>query len=536
MAALAATLATAGAATAQPAKPTVEFRLRSVTDLFGKAQYVAGLAGQEDVVKQVWEVIKGFSADGKDLEGFDLTRPFGVYATLTADVADSPVVILVPVADRDKFLNLLKERAQLDPKRNDDGTYKLPLPEDAANPFIDSVYLRFANDYLYIGRTPKDLDPKGLIAPKDFFAPADPAVASLLVRVDTIPADMRAFLIGQLELAFAEQRKMNAANEDPAEKAALDFVGDVGIGTIKTLLEDAKDVGVRVLIDEKAEELSAELTLTAKPGTTLAKNLASLGGQTSLPAGIVGGKGAAARGSVKAALPADARARLGKLIDAVGQEAVKKGDGVEAVVIQKIVDTLSPTLKAAELDLAASLSAPDAKGRHTLLVAAAVKEGAGIEKLAKEFAPFAGKEAEFAFDVEKVGDFTLHKVTLKDVPPEFEKVFGTKTVWLATSDKLIAASIEPDGTALKAGLKAQAVAVPVLGVELSAAKLVPLFDPDLKPDELKALLKDTFGDGEPAGKDTVTITVTGGEKLTATAKAKGKAVQLLLSLQQFKLP
>jgi hypothetical protein len=214
---------------------------------------------------------------------------------------------------------------------------------------------------------------------------------------------------------------------------------------------------------------------------------------------------------------------------------VKKGGDKEGPVWQKVFDAVSPTLKAAELDLAAALTGPDAKGNHTLLVAARVKEGKGIEKLAKEFAPHGAQAADFDFDVEKVGNFTLHKVTLKEVPPEFEKVFGTKTVWLATSDDLIAASVEPDGTALKAGLKAQAVPVPVLNVELSAAKLIPVFAQHLKPDEVKALVKDTFGDVDPAGRDTLTVTVTGGEKLTATAKLKGKAAQMLFSIRGIKI-
>ena len=39
------------------------------------------------------------------------------------------------------------------------------------------------------------------------------------------------------------------------------------------------------------------------------------------------------------------------------------------------------------------------------------------------------------------------------------------------------------------------------------AKLIQLTQPDLKPDELKALLKDAFGDGPTAGKDTIGLSV-----------------------------
>lgn len=132
---------------------------------------------------------------------------------------------------------------------------------------------------------------------------------------------------------------------------------------------------------------------------------------------------------------------------------------------------------------------------------------------------------EFKLDVEKVGDFNLHRIDIKQVDDKFETTFGTKTIWLATSDKNIALSIEPDGKALRAGLKAKAIPVAVVSVDAAVAKLLPLFNPNLKPDELKALLKDAFGDGATAGKDTVAFSVTGGDRLTVKFVVKGKAIR-----------
>jgi hypothetical protein len=93
--------------------------------------------------------------------------------------------------------------------------------------------------------------------------------------------------------------------------------------------------------------------------------------------------------------------------------------------------------------------------------------------------------------------------------------------------------VEPDGATIRAGLKSKAVIVPILSVDLAIAKLVPLVAKDLKPDELKAILKDAFGDGGSAGKDTLTVTITGGEKLTVKAKVKGKGVRLFFAVRQF---
>src|SRR5437016_6263463 len=100
LAALTVTLLACGRASAHPnAGPTTEVRLRSVNDLVDKFEYVAGLAGKEDAVKQVRELIKVLSADGKGIEGIDPKKPMGAYAVLTKEVESSPFVIMLPVAD-----------------------------------------------------------------------------------------------------------------------------------------------------------------------------------------------------------------------------------------------------------------------------------------------------------------------------------------------------------------------------------------------------------------------------------------------------
>ena len=526
LAALAAVFAFGPAAHAQPAKPapTVEVRLRSVNDLLTKAEYVGGLIGQEDAVKQVREIVKQLSADGKGIEGIDPKQPFGATATLTADVVNSSFTLMVPVADKDRFLNLLSTRLNLSPEKADDGSYKVAVP------VISEVYLRFANDYVYVARTQKDLDPKKITAPKDFFAKDDGAVGSVIVRFDQIPAELKTFVLGQLELGVKEQRKKNGANESPAQKAALDWVGDNIAGGIKTLLDDAKELQARVFIDEKTDDLSAEITLTAKSGSTLSKNIASLAGKTSIPAAIVGGKDAAVRVTAKAGLPEASKKDLGAVVDSGIDEILKQVPAGEKELAERVLKTLAPTLKAGELDMAFSLT-PTEKG-YTVIAAVGVKKGKDIEALAKDlakqFGPMIGDAVAFDFDVEKIGNFNLHKVTVNVLPPEVEKVFGTNKVWVAVSDDYIAVSVEPEGKALREGLKAKAVTVPVVSIEVAAAKLVPLVARDLKPDEVKAILKDAFPDGA-AGNDTVSITLTGGDQLTLKGKLKGKAVRLAAS-------
>ena len=526
LAALVAMFAFGPVANAQPAKtePMVELRLRSVNDLLTKAEYIGGLVGQEEVVKQVAEIAKQLSADGKGIEGVDPKRPFGAQATLTADVISSSFVVMVPIADQERFLGLLSDRLQLAPEKANDGTYKIAVP------IINEVHLRFANEYVYVGRTAKDIDPKTIPTPKAFFAKDDGSIGSVIVRIDQIPAELKDFVIGQFELGIQEQRKNNAANETVMQKVALDWFADNVTGGLKTLLEDAKALEARVFVDEKTDTLSAELSLSAKPGSTLAKNIASLAGKTSVPAAIVGGKGAAVRLTAKAGLPDGAKQNLGKVVDAAIAEILKEVPEGEKQLAERVLKTLAPTLKAGELDAAMSLT-PGAKGGYTVIAAAGVKKGKEIETLvkdlAKQFGPAIGEAVVFDFDVEKIGNFNLHKLTVNLLPPEAEQIFGTNKVWVAISDDYIAVSVEPDGAALKAGLKAKPAPVPALSVEVAAAKLVPLIAQGASPDEVKAILKEAFGEGSPSGKDMVSITLTGGDKLTLKGNLKGKTIRLV---------
>ena len=516
------------APTLAQAEPTIEFRLRSVNDVLDKVEYVAGLAGQEEAPKQIRALVKQLSADGKGVEGIDPKRPFGAYAVMTEDVASSPVVVMIPIADKARFLEMLKERLSITPEKAAGDTMKVFVP------LINELHMKFVNDYLYLTLRAADLDAKKLVTPKAFFATDDGAVASLLVRIDRIPAEVRKVVVGQIELKMNEERKKKPDGETDAQFKLKNMVFDALVGGGKGVLDDCKELALRILIDAKSDELSAEITLTPKAGTTAAKNFASLAGKTSLPAGIVGAKNTVARAAGKIEMTADLKKQLKVVVDGLVEEELKKAG--DRAVAEKIFDALTPTLKAGELDYAAALIGPDAKGKHALLAALAVKDAKEIEKLLKEYAPFIPEDAAKAtFDVETIGAFTLHKVEVKHLDEKFEALFGTKTFWLAVSADCVALSIEEDGAAIKAALKAKPAATTAQGIEVSMAKIVPLTDNNLKPDELKALLKDAFGDGPTAGKDTVTVAVEGGDKLRIKVKMKGKALRLLTTLDQFKV-
>jgi hypothetical protein len=532
---LAALVFTGGFVSAEPAAtgPTLEVRLRSVNDLLDKAEYVAGLGGKEETIKQVRELLKGLSADGKGIEGVDPKKPIGAYGTLEKAVETSPFVLFIPIADQEQFLKALNKHANIMPEKADDGTFKVSVP------FINELNLRFANGYLYISQKAKDLDTKTLIKPAAFFAQDDGSVLSILLHIDHIPAELKTLALGQIELNINEKNKENAKNLNAAEKQLQKFGSDLALAGVKGLIDDGKDLSVKLFADPKSDDISAEVSFTPTSGSPTAKNFTSLAAKKSVPAGIVGAPvNPVARGNVAIAVTEGMKKDYAAAIDTLLADALKKTPAGQEEELKKIVAALTPALKAGDLDAAGAFIGPDAKGHYQVIGASAVKEGKGIEKVLKDLVKQHGQEIEgvvsIKFDAETIGDFALHRIDLKQTDDQFDRIFGTKTVWLATSDKYIAFSIEPNGDSIRKGLAAGAVPVSVVSVDVALAKVIPLVRPDLKPDEVKALLKEAFGDAGPTGKDTATVTIEGGQRLTAKFVVKGKALRMFSELEETK--
>jgi hypothetical protein len=532
LAAAAVTFLTAGLATAQPAKPAVELRVRSVNDLVDRFEYIAGLLGKEDEGKQVKELLKNLAADGKGIEGIDPKKPIGAYAILAEPVDASPIVVMVPVADEERLLKMLKERFNIEPEKGEDGTLKANVPQ------LNEIHIRFANGYLYGAKNAKDLAVKGLATPKAFFAVEEKAVAALAFHIDRVPADLRKFALAQVEKGLAEQQKMAADTDTPAEKKGKEIGFDVTMSLAKAILEDGTEVAVRLYAEPKTDDLWAEVSLAGKSGSAMAKNFASLGGRPSHPVAIVGAD-TVARGNIKFALTDELMKQYKAGIEDALKEAIKDAPAEMKEVAEAGIAAIKPTLAAGELDAAIGLLGPDSKGRYQLVGAVAVKDGKKIEEFVKDtvkkFGGAVENDVEFKFDTDKVGDFTLHKVVIKkDTDEKFQKLFGTKTVWLATGDKCVAFSIEEDGAALKKGLKAKPVPAAMLAGEVSASRILPLADMELKPDEIKALVKDALGNDPKAGEDVIRFAIEGGDKLAMKISLKGKAVRLFAGMQALK--
>ena len=323
------------------------------------------MPGRKTSFRGVKFILKNLQAAGKESRG-SIPRPFGLYVNLSEDPVQSPVTVMVPMVDQDQFIAMLKERLDITPEKVEGEVLKIDLPEAAKNPVIVLIYVRFANEYMYVARSAADLDAKGLIAPKTYFAKDDAGVGLDPVRGDGSRRRSRHFHRPGRTQHRRMRRRKNAANENPSEKAFLDWLTDVGVGGLKAFLDESKEFNVRIFIDEKADEMSAEVVaLTPRTGTAMARYIASLGKQMSIPAGIVSADGRGWACQRENRDDSDLRQGFGKVIDEVMADALRKVNEPEKESVEWGVQDAAHPPSRPVVSMWPPLPGPDAKGKHT---------------------------------------------------------------------------------------------------------------------------------------------------------------------------
>lgn len=508
------------------AEPTVELKIKAIKDLLPLAEYLGDLGGQAEQAEQGAKFIEAMAGKKGVIEGIDITKPIGFYATMTPAVVDSPMVVLVPVGDETAFLNLLKSKLNLAPEKGEDDVYTVVVPN-----VPPKVYFKFHKGYVCVAVHSKAaLDEKSLLDPKEFFAKPESAILSLAVHLERIPAEVRKTVLGQIELKLADEKAKAA--KTPVEEKAKALALDATLSGLASLMNEGKTATMKFNIDPKSDDIALEFALTAKDGTDL-KSLLVSSAKRKAVATLAAAKDAIVSVAVNLQVPESMKKKYEELIDLVIADGLENAKGNDRDGAKRVFDVIEPTLKSGVLQMGLAMT-PSTSGKHELLTALRVVSGKEVEKLAKEFAPFIPEEqVKIKFDVEKSDSAALHEV----IPPannDIEKVFGKGSVWLSMADDLFVVGLAPDGSAAKKLAATVAGPSPILAVEASLARLMPLAEPNTKPEIFKVLGQEVFADGKPAGKDTLKLNVAGGESLNVNLSIKGRAAKFLALLQKKK--
>jgi len=220
---------------AERVPPAVEVRVRAAADMLDVFDYLIKLVPNDEQYQQYLKMAKTFGESKTGFLGLDPKKPIGAYVGIADDVADSPVVLMVPVAVEADFLSLLKTLLKLDPKKLEGGLYSFVIPKIPAGP----GYFRIAHGYAYITiRSAKSIDADRLLPPKEFFAEEQAGILNAKIRIDRFPADIRKAILGQIELDWHETFDTKTAC--PYCAFARKTMIDWAAATVKTLSNDGE--------------------------------------------------------------------------------------------------------------------------------------------------------------------------------------------------------------------------------------------------------------------------------------------------------
>jgi hypothetical protein len=512
--------------------PTLLVRVKSIDGLMADVKYFAALAGQDNQAEQLEKALPAFlGPKGIAGTGLDTTKPIGAYGILDPQVPNSQVVVMIPVADEKALVETLTKFGQSIPNakitKGDDGIYVVnsPAPVEA--------YFTVADGYAYVTALRKEsIMPGARLSAAKLLPADDKTVIGATLRIDRIDDNLKQIALAQFENQIAEAKEKKVPNETPAQaKLKVDLIDHVA-RQLKSLLTDGKALNVTVSVDRKADDIGAEVTLTAKPETPLAKDLASLSGKPSR-FGPLGG--AALQAALNVAIPTELRASIAAAMDdGFKQSQEREKDATKKSHAQKVYDVVAPTLKAGSIDVSFGFVGPGLPEKYGMFLGVKVQDAPAMEKLFKELVPQIPDEKARALvkvDADTIAGVKVHKIDIPDDDSKGRYMFGPGASALLAFPKDAAIVVVGGANAsesLKKLLSAAAGAVGPFKAEGAVSRLVAL-DQDNGVATQKVAAS-VFG--SPPKGDVIRFSIDGGDALQVRASMKGMFIKFGVKLDE----
>lgn len=521
-------------------KPIVTFQVQSLEKLLEAALYLTATTGNEEPAKQMDAFLKARIGD-KGFEGIDVKKPLGGYVFLGAQAKDNPnFVFFVPLADEKTFLEALDNLDFLKvKKKGEDGVrtvqvrpgLPLPLP-----PF--DLHMTFANQYAYLS-----LNDKAPLAKDKRLDPAEvlPAVqtnlATVVWHLDRLPEELKQNMLKELKAGVFKNDIQGIPKDSPQERAMAEQCDKAASQLLAAAVEEGRRVELRLDLDLKTEEVSAELAWSGQAGSKLATKIANLGENKSSFAGLPTA-GMAMDFQFCLPLSEELRKQFGDWLEEGVLKNLKNGkDDADRETMTKFVKFLKPKIMQADsLNSGVRLFGPTKEGRFFLLANHKIENGAAMEKelraLVKDLSE--QKRAAFHFDTDKIGNVNIHRMDnpQKDAPAEKEgkEMDVNPAYWAITPTEVWLATGSEGVNALKKALEAKPAPMPLFRFQASMARMSLLPSQGKKENPAAAKIAKEFIDkGED---DRMIFTVEGGKELKARFAVKAAAIRFFAKVKR----
>ena len=462
------------------ADPPITFQTHPLDRVLADLRAAADLVGGEKAVKAVNKSIKDTFGE-KGLEGLDINQPVVGYVILAPKPQDITAVVVLPITGEKEFLALCDRANSVKHKDLGKGLYELP-PVDARY----KARLRFSDGHAYLayGFNPEPaLDPKALVPAGTLYDPAERAVVAAKFHFDRLTPEVKATLLTVLMDAKKELLgKIDAGAPDAAALKPVFAELEKLARRYLLLLGGADTAALRVGLDAASGDVVVEATLTPKPKTELAKQIAARAPGTNRFAGLLTPDTVAGFYYSAPLFAEELRTGYAALTDAQQKEMVQNLPDAAKATVEELFKGQSRTLKSGEFDMAFALRGPDKNGHFSAAAAMSFDDPAALGKAFKTF-----MEADttleafgtFKWNADKAGAVDIHTFKLgQAVPGEVRGLFGDDcAVAFAFAPKGIFVTLGPDAVAtLKDALKSKPAVAAAVDVVVNPARLAKLVE------------------------------------------------------------
>ncbi len=511
-----------GALHAQKDKPTFVIRMAPIDNLMADVLHLAKILGREGEVQMAETLLKNFTGGG-GVEGLDASKPWGVYGKVGPGGIDSEGVLLIPIADKKKFLGFLEKVGQKPEEKK--GIYTLNIDQ---SPF--PLFFRFEKGYLWgTIRDEKTIDIDALPDTAQLLAADKTGFASLTFDFAGIPEEIKKMVIGQVEVAVGQAKEKALDEKDPIKRRGQ-LIGAEGTGaTMIQMLKEGGEISLKLDLNKASNDLALELSFAGKEGSGLAKELIQLGARKGVSGGLAGEDSAYFLGMNFGVSKNFANLLLDSLNQGVADGAAKETDAKKRDFALKITEIVKPLIAAGVLDFGVDVRGPGANGKFNIISALAFPEAKKLETLLRNLTTEVPELAKIIrLDVAKTDKVTMHRIILDPMSKELRDIVGTSPLLVGFSEDAIYFAMGSEGQKnIEAQVAKGKATSAMFGFVMHMARAVTIIS-KTQPQAIDAARKAFDG---KSGQDLIEVKVASGGKLVVKFTMKTQVLAFIVGLR-----
>ena len=400
--------------------PTFVICTRSVDALIQRAEHVLTLAGAEDRIDRMREIITFLN----DLDGVDRKQPVGLFVYVPPPGAEPEVVGFIPVARLD---NLRQTVTRIDGLN--------VSPGDADDEWIlqsgeKTLHVRIADDYAYVAQNRSRLAgtlPDVVEHTRDLTDQYDAAVS---FRRSGLPPIYSAAVMAKLHQDAASDL-LRKEHESDSEYRLRKRASESLMWLVEQVVTSSERATIGLSLAGEDQTIKLDAILQATEQSELARLLGSLAGEESGPA-IADDDAVGLQVDTSLTLTGEGRDVLSEVVRQLRAEVDRdlgKDPSARAVLEQPlsvILDSLEGTVEAGRFQGALRIMG-DAPGQMVMLAGIRIEQADDVGEALREFLPFLAHSEDVRridLDAGSAADVDFHRIVHKQVRKQDRFLYG----------------------------------------------------------------------------------------------------------------